>query len=122
MAVLKVEREALIKMLEQEKIDAEKQFKSDLKKYNRDRETYSSRMLAALHKLEAQVKRGYIPEGRYRGLPEFPEATFPKTPIKPNINGRICEIEGFLRILRLSTDKHIRVNEGSRYFRFACKL
>jgi len=129
MTNIKVDRLLLISALEDEQRKETEEFKHDMERFREAEKTYPERLAKSLENAAKAVRGGKIPKSTtsvYRGddyvrIPDF-KAVCPEMPTKPKQNGRACSLQRQIKLLKLSKEATITLNENSEYAQFICKL
>lgn len=126
---IKVDRLALIKALEDEQKKLQAQFKTDMEKFRAAEKEFPNKLAKSLELLAKEARRGKKFEtdsvyrnGRHTTRVVVDDKNLPVPPVKPTKDNGLCNLERQIRILKLSKQETITVNQQSEYVQFMCSL
>ena len=116
--IYKVDRAVLKKVLRDELATLEAEHEKAMKAFVAATEAFPDKILAEIDRFRAQVVRGKVPTTDYGDV----KCGLSKAPRKPDPDCRMFEIKECLRVLSLSNDPEFRLNDDSKFFRYACEV
>jgi hypothetical protein len=114
----RVNRTLLRRALESERLTLSKQHTKAVEQYDAALLALPEKLLVEIDRLRAKVAKGSVPLSRYGDV----QCGLSKAPSKPSPDCRISDIDELLRLLALSTEDTVSLNDKSKFYRYACKI